>query len=72
MSHGYDANELKKVEKGIKKEVDDAVEAAKASPPPPDAWLWRNMYQEPRGCEMRAVSGDLVTPAYDPEYKLPA
>ena len=40
---GVEASELKKVEKEVKKEVDDAVEAAKAAPVPPNHWLWKNV-----------------------------
>ena len=40
---GVDPADLKKVEKEVKKEVDDAVEAAKAAPIPPNHWLWKNV-----------------------------
>jgi hypothetical protein len=38
------AEELKKVERDIKKEVDTAVESAKNAPYPPVEWMWRNMW----------------------------
>lgn len=40
---GYPADEIKKVEREVKQEVDAAVEAAKAAPIPPLSWLYRNM-----------------------------
>lgn len=58
------------VEKEVKKEVDDAVEAAKAGQPPPAHWLWKNVYQEPVGGAMRGIlPGQYYVPDFDPAYK---
>ncbi|GLI67334.1 hypothetical protein VaNZ11_011522 [Volvox africanus] len=70
LSNGVEAGELKRVDKDVKKEVDDAVEAAKAGTIPPDSWLWKNMYVAPLGGEMRGVlPGQYHAPDFDPEYK---
>ncbi|GIL55002.1 hypothetical protein Vafri_10676 [Volvox africanus] len=69
LSNGVEAGELKRVDKDVKKEVDDAVEAAKAGTIPPDSWLWKNMYVAPLGGEMRGVlPGQYHAPDFDPEY----
>ncbi|GIM03677.1 hypothetical protein Vretimale_8202 [Volvox reticuliferus] len=70
LANGVEAGELKRADKDVKKEVDDAVEAAKAGTIPPDSWLWRNMYVAPLGAEMRGVlPGQYRVPDFDPEYK---
>eukprot|EP00877_Chromochloris_zofingiensis_P011370 jgi/Chrzof1/6487/Cz18g13050.t1 len=69
LSKGVDAAELKRIEKDVKKEVDSAVEAAKAAPTPPDHWAWKNIYVEPDDIKLRKVTGGYVVPDYDPEYK---
>eukprot|EP00201_Polytomella_parva_P007104 CAMPEP_0175082704 /NCGR_PEP_ID=MMETSP0052_2-20121109/26912_1 /TAXON_ID=51329 ORGANISM="Polytomella parva, Strain SAG 63-3" /NCGR_SAMPLE_ID=MMETSP0052_2 /ASSEMBLY_ACC=CAM_ASM_000194 /LENGTH=387 /DNA_ID=CAMNT_0016353947 /DNA_START=157 /DNA_END=1320 /DNA_ORIENTATION=- len=71
LSNGCDTAEIKKAEREIKKEVDDAVEEAKASPLPPASWLWKNMYVDATNQKMRNIHNDgLITPQFDPEYKL--
>lgn len=69
LSHGVDPAELKKIDKDVKKEIDSAVEAAKAAPIPPDHWLWKNVYCAPENTSLRTVQGTFRTPDYDPEYK---
>jgi len=69
LANGVEASELKKVEKEVKKEVDDAVEAAKAAPVPPNHWLWKNVYADPTNTSLRTVAGDYHVPDYDPAYK---
>ncbi len=64
-----EAAELKKIDKDVKKEVDTAVENAKAAPAPPDHWLYRNVYEAPANCTLRTVDGEYKTPEYDPAYK---
>jgi pyruvate dehydrogenase E1 component alpha subunit len=66
---GVDPAELKKIDKEVKKEIDSAVEAAKAAPIPPDHWLWKNVYSAPENTSLRTVQGTFRTPDYDPEYK---
>lgn len=66
---GVEAAELKKIEKDVKKEVDTAVENAKAAPAPPDHWLYRNVYEAPANCILRTVDGEYKQPEYDPAYK---
>lgn len=53
----------------MKKEVDSAVEAAKAAPIPPNHWMWKNVYQAPLNTSLRTVQGTYVTPDHDPHYK---
>lgn len=69
LSHGVDPAELKKIDKEVKKEIDSAVEAAKAAPIPPDHWLWKNVYAAPENTSLRTVQGTFRTPDYDPDYK---
>ncbi len=69
LKSGLEASELKKIDKEVKKEVDDAVEKAKAAPIPPDHWLWKNVYAAPLNTSLRHVNGTFKTPDYDPEYK---
>jgi len=69
LARGADAAELKRIEKEVKKEVDEAVEAAKASPTPPDHWLWKNVYKDASNVALRNIDGSPVTPVYDPDYK---
>ncbi|KAG2434786.1 hypothetical protein HXX76_007671 [Chlamydomonas incerta] len=70
LTNGVDAADLKKIDKEVKKEVDDAVEQAKLGKIPPLAWLWRNMYMAPLGAGMRGVLPDEYhVPAFDPSYK---
>ncbi len=58
------------VEKEVKKEVDDAVEAAKGGQAPPAHWLWKNVYQEPAGAVMRGIlPGQYHATEFDPAYK---
>ncbi|KXZ54787.1 hypothetical protein GPECTOR_4g858 [Gonium pectorale] len=69
LSNGVDAGDLKKIEKEVKKEVDEAVEAAKTGTAPPAHWLWKNMYMDPAGAAMRGVlPGQYVVPEFDPTY----
>jgi len=68
LAHGGDAAEIKAIEKKVKKEVDTAVEEAKAAFAPPTEWLWRNVYVDSKGMEMRTVTGERVVPKYDPTY----
>ncbi|BDA45344.1 Pyruvate dehydrogenase E1 component subunit alpha-1, mitochondrial [Coccomyxa sp. Obi] len=50
-----EASDLKKVEKSVKKEVDDAVEKAKQGTIPPADMLWKNIYSDPLGSVMRGM-----------------
>lgn len=50
-----DANELKKIEKAAKQEVNDAIEAAKESAPPPIEFLWNNTYKDGLGARFRPM-----------------
>ena len=52
---GVDASELKAVEREVKKEVDAAVEGAKAGVPPSLDALWANVYAAPLGVKARGV-----------------
>lgn len=70
VSNGGDANELKRVEKEIKKEVDSAVEAAKNGPLPPLDWAWKNAYMAPENVTLRTVDGKYIKPEYDIAYKM--
>ena len=45
------------------------MEAAKASPTPPDHWLWKNVYKDASNVALRNIDGSPVTPVYDPDYK---
>lgn len=67
---GHDMSEVKNLEKAIKKEIDSSVEAAKAEAPSPDEWLWRNVYRDSSGVQLRGIAGEMHAPVYDPEYKL--
>ncbi|PNW80971.1 hypothetical protein CHLRE_07g337650v5 [Chlamydomonas reinhardtii] len=70
LNNGVDPADLKKIDKEVKKEVDDAVEQAKQGQIPPLHWLWRNMYAEPLGAGMRGVlPAEYHVPAFDPTYK---
>jgi pyruvate dehydrogenase E1 component alpha subunit len=68
LAKGYDAGEVKKIERDVKKEVDGAVEAAKAASVPPAHWLWKNVYVAPDNASLRDVRGGYVAPNYDPAY----
>lgn len=68
VENGYPAEELKRVEREVKQEVDSAVEAAKQAPIPPLDWLYRNVYVDPTNAHMRNVLGDKITPKYDTTY----
>lgn len=70
IENGYPEAELKRMEREVKKEVDEAVEAAKAAPVPPLEWMYRNVYVAPADTELRLVSGGYVKPVYDTTYKL--
>lgn len=48
-----DPAELKRIEKGIKKEVDAAVEEAKKGPLPKEEQLWKNIYVDTLGMHLR-------------------
>ncbi|KAK9806210.1 hypothetical protein WJX72_005469 [[Myrmecia] bisecta] len=54
-----EAVELKKIEKALKKEVDQAVEEAKASPPPEDSMLWANIYKDTLGAHTRGLDSKI-------------
>ena len=58
---GVDAAELKAIEREVKKEVDAAVESAKAGVPPTADALWRNVYTEPLGTKARGVDQESWT-----------
>uniref|UniRef100_A0A7S0WR05 Pyruvate dehydrogenase E1 component subunit alpha n=1 Tax=Chlamydomonas leiostraca TaxID=1034604 RepID=A0A7S0WR05_9CHLO len=68
--NGYPAEEIKKVEREVKKEVDEAVEAAKNAPLPPLDWMYRNIYVDPSNTDMRTVQGSYLTPTFDRSYKI--
>jgi pyruvate dehydrogenase E1 component alpha subunit len=52
---GVDNAELKKIEKAVKKEVDDAVNQAKQDPIPSAEALWKNIYVDPVGCTIKGL-----------------
>ena len=58
---GVDPAELKAVEREVKKEVDAAVEGAKAGPVPPAEALWRHVYVDPLGAKARGVDQEAWT-----------
>lgn len=69
LTNGVDPAELKKIDKDVKKEVDDAVEAAKAGSSPPLHWLYKNIYMQPNGAKMRGILPDQhIETVYDPAY----
>ncbi|KAG1679790.1 hypothetical protein FOA52_012701 [Chlamydomonas sp. UWO 241] len=68
LTNGVEAAELKRIDKDVKKEVDAAVEAAKAAPIPPEHWRHRNIYADPTNCSLRLIDGTYITPDYDPTY----
>lgn len=70
LGNGGDAAEIKRIEKEVKKEVDAAVEAAKAGPLPPLDWAWKNVYVAPKDAYLRDVLGEYKESNYDLEYKL--
>lgn len=53
------APDLKKIEKTIKKEIDDAVTAAKKSPIPDPSALWHNIYKDPLGCTVKGLDSSI-------------
>ncbi len=59
------------MEREVKKEVDEAVEAAKGGSYPPASWLWKNVYVNPTNTALRQVDGTYIQPNFDPEYKQP-
>lgn len=65
-----DPAELKRVEKEVKKEVDEAVESSKVGPIPPDSWLWRNVYADPVDAKLRQVDGTYITPTRSLDYSV--
>jgi pyruvate dehydrogenase E1 component alpha subunit len=69
LTNGVDPAELKKIDKDVKKEVDDAVEAAKGGSAPPLPWLYKNIYMQPDGAKMRGILPDQhIETVYDPAY----
>lgn len=50
-----EASELKAIEKDVKKEVDSAIEAAKASPPPGTELLFKDVYVDGLGMTLRNI-----------------
>ncbi|KAF5835562.1 dehydrogenase E1 component-domain-containing protein [Dunaliella salina] len=66
---GVPPEDIKKTEKDMKKEVDDAIAEAKKAPEPPLTWMWRNVYANPASCTLRDVGGRYVTPVHDSHYK---
>lgn len=64
-----DPAEIKRIEKDVKKEVDEAVEAAKASPIPPLQWRYRNIYVDNNNMKLRTVNGEYFTPEYSTKYE---
>ncbi|CAG9465257.1 unnamed protein product [Pedinophyceae sp. YPF-701] len=54
-SNGFEAAAVKKIEKAIKKEVDDAIEDAKKGDYPPLDWIGRYTYVDPLGRLTRGV-----------------
>ncbi|KAL4452777.1 hypothetical protein ABPG75_008439 [Micractinium tetrahymenae] len=46
---------IKGIEKEIKKEIDDAIEKAKAAPVPAGGELWTNIYVDPVGMSLRGL-----------------
>jgi pyruvate dehydrogenase E1 component alpha subunit len=53
-----EAVQLKAIEKSIKKEIDEAIEASKAAPQPGLSMLQANIYQDPCGAVMRGATSD--------------
>ncbi|KAJ9511510.1 hypothetical protein QJQ45_029830 [Haematococcus lacustris] len=70
LENGYPADQIKAVEREVKKEVEAAVEAAKSAPTPPVEWMWRNIYVDPKGAEMRDVEGGYTKTTFNTAYKL--
>mmetsp|Transcript_19900 Transcript_19900/g.60083 ORF Transcript_19900/g.60083 Transcript_19900/m.60083 type:complete len:398 (-) Transcript_19900:968-2161(-) len=54
-----DASELKKLEKTIKKEVDNAVATAKQSSIPDPADLWKTIYRDPLGAVVKGLDSSV-------------
>eukprot|EP00208_Stichococcus_sp_RCC1054_P007393 CAMPEP_0206149976 /NCGR_PEP_ID=MMETSP1473-20131121/38059_1 /ASSEMBLY_ACC=CAM_ASM_001109 /TAXON_ID=1461547 /ORGANISM="Stichococcus sp, Strain RCC1054" /LENGTH=497 /DNA_ID=CAMNT_0053547463 /DNA_START=1600 /DNA_END=3094 /DNA_ORIENTATION=- len=50
-----DATEIKRVEKEIRKEVNDEIEQAKKDDYPPTEFLWKNTYKDGLGAKMRPL-----------------
>lgn len=50
-----DATEIKRVEKEIRKEVNDEIEQAKKDNYPPTEFLWKNTYKDGLGAKMRPL-----------------
>lgn len=50
-----DGDTLKKLENGVKAEIDAAVKESSEAPIPPNDWLYRNIYVKPEGAMMRGV-----------------
>lgn len=59
---GVPAAALKGIEKRVKAEVDEAVAAARAQPPPDNSALWENVYADPAHVRLRGVDGALHAP----------
>ncbi|CAL8465323.1 g4858 [Coccomyxa elongata] len=54
--HGFaDAQELKRIEKEVKKDVSDQIEEAKQDAQPPIENLWLNIYKDGLGAKMRPM-----------------
>ncbi|MEW5320416.1 MAG: hypothetical protein WDW38_011491 [Sanguina aurantia] len=68
--HEIDPAELKRVEKEVKREVDEAVESSKVGPIPPDSWLWRNVYADPKNSQLRQVDGTYIAPTHTLDYSV--
>jgi pyruvate dehydrogenase E1 component alpha subunit len=62
--------ELKQLEKSLKKEVDAAVEEAKAAPIPPEEWAFRNVYVDNSNVVLRGATGEPIKPVFDTSYKM--
>lgn len=65
---GGPEDQIKATEKAVKKEVDEAVEKAKACPIPPVEWRKRNVYVDTKGVPLRDVDGTYFVPEYNPAY----
>lgn len=69
LANGVDPAELKKIDKEVKKQVDEAVEFAKNGTAPPLSWLYKNIYKDSDSYKMRGILPDVYhTTEYDLEY----
>lgn len=64
-----EAAELKSIEKRIKKEIDEAIEEAKAASYPEKNWLQANIYKDPANAVMRGATAEYYLKAHNIPYE---